>query len=252
MFKSPAHIETHAHRQQNPLVSYSMPTRRQRFWRSSWQFTEIFHSAFLITLYSDIQLNKGNTDYIMQQHTFLSQTKHAGLAVCISAKHPLLLHWNLSEITVYRKNTVPQKFMPYKKLCYLNSSHSLPPWRKPWQASRACVSAWVTNPPSSPSHSAPVRVLPLCLLECLGWETPSQLGYQDKSEWGKGWPGAHGCASEGRRKAAHPIFQRSPPGTRVPAMLLARAVSVPLAPVSDCFSSQAAPGGSLAKQPLPS
>lgn len=189
--------------------------------------------------------SSGRHFLITQKHTFLSQTKHTGLAACVSAKHPLLLQWNLSEITAYMKNTVPQKLMPYKKLCYLNCSHSLPPWKRPWQAPKACVSAWVTNPPNSPSHSAPIQVL--CLLECLGWEAPSQLGYQDNQNGG-----AHSCASEGGRRAAHLIFERSPPGTGTPAVLLARAASIPLAPASDCCSSQGAPGESLANQPLPS
>lgn len=129
--------------------------------------------------------SSGHHFLITQKHTFLSQTKHTGLAACVSAKHPLLLQWNLSEITAYMKNTVPQKLMPYKKLCYLNCSHSLPPWKRPWQAPKACLclSYQPTQLPQ-PLSPRPVQVLPLCLLECLGWEAPSQLGYQDKSEWG--------------------------------------------------------------------
>lgn len=193
--------------------------------------------------------SSGHHFWNTQKHTFLSQTKHTGLAACVSAKHPLLLQWNLSEITAYMKNTVPQKLMPYKKLSYLNCSHSLPPWKRPWQAPKACVSAWVTNPLNSPSHSAPV---PSKSSPSACW---SAWGGRHLPSWGikiNQNGGAHGCASEGGRRAAHLIFERSPPGTGAPAVLLARAVSIPLAPASDCCSSQGAPGESLTNQPLPS
>lgn len=47
------------------------------------------------------------------------------------------------------------------------------------------LSLYLGYSPSSTSNSALPKSCPHTILECLGWETPSQLGLQDKSAWEK-------------------------------------------------------------------
>lgn len=123
---------------------------------------------------------------ITQKHTFLPQTKLIGLVSCLYLCQASSTA-SLSEIrghSVYENHFT--HITAYKKVVLFKQQPQASPMREPVLTTWAdLLSLCLGYSLSSTSISRLPKSCPH-ILESLGWETPSQLGLQGKSEWGRG------------------------------------------------------------------